>query len=262
MPLTTFQTEVLRVLAGGRSPESYVAGGTVINAASTAPRFSGDVDVFHDSAMTVARSVAADAQALASNDFTVTWQLRLEAFARALVQRGNDACKLEWTADSAFRFFPTEPDPTCGWRLHPLDAATNKILALVGRREPRDYVDAVYLHRTQLSLGALCWAAAGKDGGLTPAMIVELAARNTHYRQEEIDALYLAQPVDAVALKAQWLAALEEARDLVVRLPAAEVGCLYVDADGQVVTPTFGTDGLLAHFGCVGGAWPTRGRTG
>lgn len=256
MPLTTFQAEVLRVLAGGRSPESYVAGGTVINAAPTAPRFSGDVDVFHDAAATVARSVAADAQTLLANDFTVTWQLRLEAFARALVQRGDEACKLEWTADSAFRFFPTEADPSCGWRLHALDAATNKILALVGRREPRDYVDAVYLHRTHLSLGALCWAAAGKDAGLTPALIVELAARNTHYRQEEIDALYLAQPVDAVALKAEWLSALEDARELVARLPATEVGCLYLDANGRAVTPTSGTNGLLRHFGSLGGAWP------
>ncbi len=256
MPLTRFQIEVLRVLAGGRSPDSYVAGGTVINAAATAPRFSGDVDVFHDAAASVARSVAADAQTLFANGFTVTWQLRLEAFARALVQRDGEACKLEWTADSAFRFFPTEPDPTCGWRLHPLDAATNKILALVGRREPRDYVDAVYLHRTQLSFGALCWAAAGKDAGFTPAMLVELAARSTHYRQEEIDALYLATPVDALALKAQWLVALEQARELVTRLPAADVGCLYLDASGRAVTPGPEFAGLVRHFGCVGGAWP------
>ena len=170
--------------------------------------------------------------------------------------------QMDGRADAAFRFFPTEADPTCGWRLHPLDAATNKIFALVGRREPRDYIDAVYLHRTQLSFGALCWAAAGKDAGFTPALIVELAARSTHYRQEEIDALYLATPVDALALKAEWLVALERARELVARLPAADVGCLYLDASGRAVTPGLEMSRLARHFGTVAGAWPVVGGAG
>jgi hypothetical protein len=72
---------------------------------------------------------------------------------------------LEWVYDSAWRFYPVEPDPELGYRLHYFDAATNKLLALSGRAEPRDFVDALHLHRTYLSLGTLACAAAGKEGG-------------------------------------------------------------------------------------------------
>jgi hypothetical protein len=48
MPLTAFQSETLRLLAGRRSPESFLAGGTVLNAGSDSPRYSKDVDIFHD----------------------------------------------------------------------------------------------------------------------------------------------------------------------------------------------------------------------
>lgn len=44
--------------------------------------------------------------------------------------------KLEWVYDSAWRFYPVEPDPELGYRLHYFDAATNKLLALSGRAEP------------------------------------------------------------------------------------------------------------------------------
>ena len=47
MPLGRFQSEVLRTLAAQRSPDSYIAGGVAINRAG--PRFSGDIDIFHDS---------------------------------------------------------------------------------------------------------------------------------------------------------------------------------------------------------------------
>jgi hypothetical protein len=46
--------------------------------------------------------------------------------------------KLEWVADSDFRFFPTIRDETFGYIPHPVDLATNKVAAAYGRREPRD----------------------------------------------------------------------------------------------------------------------------
>jgi hypothetical protein len=46
MPLSKIQIEVLRLLASQRDPESYVAGATPLN--RDAPRYSGDIDVFHD----------------------------------------------------------------------------------------------------------------------------------------------------------------------------------------------------------------------
>ena len=46
MPLSRIQTEILRLLAAHRDPESYVAGAAPLN--RDAPRISDDIDVFHD----------------------------------------------------------------------------------------------------------------------------------------------------------------------------------------------------------------------
>jgi len=48
MPLSKIQTEVLRLLASHRDPESYVAGATPLNREGR--RYSEDIDVFHDRA--------------------------------------------------------------------------------------------------------------------------------------------------------------------------------------------------------------------
>jgi hypothetical protein len=46
VPLSRIQTDILRLLAVHRDPESYVARASPLN--RDAPRISGDIDVFHD----------------------------------------------------------------------------------------------------------------------------------------------------------------------------------------------------------------------
>ena len=46
MPISRLQSDILRVIAAQRDPESYVAGGVPIN--RTGPRYSADVDIFHE----------------------------------------------------------------------------------------------------------------------------------------------------------------------------------------------------------------------
>ena len=57
MPLSAFQQSILRLLAQNRSPESYV---TVLHQIPDSPRFSEDLDMFHDVEDSVARSAAFD----------------------------------------------------------------------------------------------------------------------------------------------------------------------------------------------------------
>ena len=57
------------------------------------------------------------------------------------VLRGKDSVLIQWARDNAFRFFPLLEDDLLGLTLHPLDLASNKLLALVGRLEPRDWID-------------------------------------------------------------------------------------------------------------------------
>ena len=64
MPLTGFQREVLALLARSRESEGYLAGGTALNLSPNSPRFSEDLDLFHDSIEAVAESFANDRAAL------------------------------------------------------------------------------------------------------------------------------------------------------------------------------------------------------
>ena len=48
MPVSELQGRVLREIAANRSPDSYLAGATVLHRADDSPRFSQDLDFFHD----------------------------------------------------------------------------------------------------------------------------------------------------------------------------------------------------------------------
>ena len=260
MPLGDFEKGVLRLLAVNRNPESYVAGATVFLRREDSHRQSRDVDVFHDTVQSLKQAAAKDAEVLQQNGYTLEWNETQEMLQRATVSKAGRSTKVEWAYDSAFRFFPVQPDTELGFVLHPLDGATNKVLALAGRGELRDYLDVLFLHRTVLGLGALVWAACGKDTGFTPQFLIEEAQRLTHYPAVRLNTLLLREPLDMVECKRQWLTAVAEATALFLKLPPEEVGCLYLNAQGQAVTPDPSAPEfpqLRRHFGCVRGAWPT-----
>jgi hypothetical protein len=92
---------------------------------------------------------------------------------------------IRWAHDSAYRFFPLVRHADLGLTLHPFDLATSKVLALVGRVEPRDFVDTLTCDREVQPLGYLAWAACGKDPGFSPTAILELAARSARYSEAD-----------------------------------------------------------------------------
>lgn len=69
MPLSKIQTDVLRLLASHRDPESYVAEATPLN--RVAPRYSSDIDVFHDREERVASAALDDAQTLEEEGYAI-----------------------------------------------------------------------------------------------------------------------------------------------------------------------------------------------
>jgi hypothetical protein len=259
MPLTPFQRGVALILAKHRNPESHVAGGAVINRGESGIRISDDLDIFHDLAASVAASAEADAMALRETGYSVEWTLRGEAMFRAEVSREEDRVRLDWTTDSAFRFFPVLPDEEFGYCLHPADLATNKVLALAGRLEIRDFLDILLIDRTYLSLGATIWAACGKDQGYTPSLLLDSTNRHSRFQQGDLMGENLTQPMDLRELKGQWLSARERSERLFEQLPAEELGCLYLDSENRPVTPdplSHDFPRLTRHFGSIRGAWP------
>jgi len=266
MALTELQRRVCRVLAASRieAGESYVAGGAALNELLRAPRISRDIDLFHDTEEALARTWAADRATLEREGLSVQPLRELRSYVEAQVGTPGDVVLVQWTRDSAYRFFPLVEQEELGLTLHPLDLATNKTLALVGRLEVRDWVDLIASAERIQPLGYLSWAACGKDPGFSPASLLEHAARSARYSTEEVAALAFegASP-DAGELSRRWRAALDEAREVVHALPAAEVGKCVLGADGELfsgdlaaLAAALGADRVRFHPGCIRGAWP------
>lgn len=261
MPLTELQRSVLALLARTRSPDSYLAGGAALHFSPNSVRYSDDLDFFHDSAERVATAFAEDEALLRNAGYEVDVELSQPGFIRAVVGRDDAFTRIDWAHDSAWRFMPPVREAEGGYLLHEVDLAVNKTLVLSGRDEPRDYVDILFIHERILRLAALCWAAVGKDPGLTPLSLLELLKRRGRVRPEEIARLHLAEPVDLVASKQVWLSALDEAEGFVRSRPADEVGCLYYSPDRErFVVPQpdvdLGSQGIVPHYGSPGGVLP------
>jgi hypothetical protein len=258
VPLTPYQEEVARLLSANRTFDSYLAGGAAIHLEPHTTRYSNDLDYFHDSVERVAEAFAQDERRLADAGHDVAIEMRLPGYIRTTVSRGRAATKVEWAHDSAWRFMPTIHNDIVGYTLHPTDLAINKLLALVGRDEPRDFLDILDLHARTLPLGALCWAAAGKDPGFTPLSLLEILRRRGKYHQEDFARLKLTGPVDLPALKARWLDALSDAEAFVRSRPPEEIGCLYYSRtlDRFVAPDAAGAVDAVPHYGRPGGVLP------
>jgi hypothetical protein len=258
MPLTAFQQEILGVLGEGRRDDRYLAGGAALHFAPQTARYSDDLDFFADAEDRVAAAFAADRARLEAAGCVVDVELSQPGLVRATVRRGSHATRVDWAHDSAWRFMPLERANDGTLRLHDMDLAINKVLALAGRDEPRDFVDILHVHRHVLPLGALVWAAVGKDPGFTPLSLLELLKRRGRPRPEDIARLQLAQPFDLISAKSEWLAALDEAERFVRSRPADEAGCLYYSPDERrFVMPDPGSPRrVVPHFGRPGGVLP------
>jgi hypothetical protein len=255
VPLSRIQIDVLRLLASRRDPESYVAGSTPLN--RDAPRYSGDIDIFHDREDRVARAAEADAAVLQAHGYTLQWERREPAIYTVLAERSPEATKLEWVVDSDFRFFPTMPDETFGYALHPVDLATNKAAAAYGRREPRDVVDLLTIHDRILPLGAVIWASAGKALGFTPEGIVNEIRRVARYTEADFRRIASDPPVDPVAVMARLREILDQAEAFIAKMPTDKVGVLFL-RDGRVTQPDPARlQNYQTHAGQRRGHWPS-----
>lgn len=258
MPLSPYQAELAKILAVNRSADSYLAGGAALHLAPGSLRFSNDLDFFNDSAERTAKAFSDDSALLIRSGHKLQIQLRIknDNFVRAVISKAGQSSKIEWAQDSAWRFIKTQKNAACGFLLHPLDLASNKLLALAGRDEARDLIDTLYIHQNVLPLGALCWAAVGKDPGFTPHSLLELIRRRGKLQSEDLRRLHLLTPVDHHLIKMQWLEAIEQAEQFIRKRPVHELGCLYYSRSKKIfVQPADDDDedDLLIHFGQTGG---------
>lgn len=265
MGTTKFQAEILKRLARLRidGGDTYIAGGLALNHALKAPRLSHDIDVFNDSEAAVAVAFARDVAMLREAGYHVVAKRDESYFKEATVSLGGESTDIQWARDSAYRFFPLVEDPLIGLTLHPFDLATNKLMALAGREEPRDLIDTITCHEKLQPFPLLAWAACGKDPGFNPAFLVEYLAR-VRYAQAEFDH-YVKTPerIDAAAVMRKWHEMIWAARETIPLLPAEEAGKCVANADGTLfrgsddeLRSALDAGKIVFHEGRIGGAWP------
>lgn len=207
MPLTDLQHRLLRILAQNRNPDSHI-------------------DLFSDRVEALANSVEADTRSLAGAGIAITWQARSDTFHRAVVSDNAETTRLDWAVDSDHRFFPTQRDARFGYALHPVDLATNKLLAAEGRNEVRD------------------------RGVPRPRAVTE-----AHLSQER-----LSRPISTSDLNGWIRRACDEATAWLQQVPAGFEFALFLNDRAEPGAPDFagtGGAGWRIHTGSRGGAWPS-----
>jgi hypothetical protein len=255
VPLTRIQIDVLALLASQRDPESYVAGGTPLNQHTT--RFSGDIDIFHDVDTRVRTAAENDAAILTSAGFEIEWLRKFDQIFTAKVNRNDEETRLEWVVDSDYRFFPTVPDATFGYVLHPVDFAMNKVMAAAGRKKLRDFIDLLTIDQTILPLGAVVWAAVEKSPGFSPDGLIAEIRRNSNFPRVDWNELETTEPLDPVEISGKIRAALKSAEEFVARMPSSKAGLLFLE-NGKVVQPDPSRlESYTTHAGQRRGHWPS-----
>lgn len=261
MPLSVLQQRVLSIIAKHRDPESFVAGGTVLNRQGV--RYSDDIGIFNDVLERVEQAALQDADALTAGGLSVAWLRRGAGFFSATVAGDTDKTKVEWVHDSDFRFFPIVRDEVFGYALHPVDLAVNKVAAAADRHVARDMIDLLTVHDRVLPLGAAALAAVGKAMGWTPeGMLAEIRRHLGSLSRDAFAQLATVQPVDASASVVRLRAIVAEAEAFVRKMPPGTEGVLFLREDLPVEPDPEHLDRYQRHCGQRRGHWPSSPEIG
>ena len=176
-------------------PESYVAGATVLN--REGPRFSRDIDIFHDREESVARLPTRTRPCSPIAASTCNGCGASPGLHVAVAERGGAKHEAGMGARQRLPVLSDRQGRTLRLSAAYLRPAANKALAAAGRREPRDVLDLLYIHERHVRLGAVIWAAVAKDPGYSPESLIAEIRRNARYRGDDYADLALTERVDA-----------------------------------------------------------------
>lgn len=164
--LTALQEELLQIFA--QTEESnlfYLTGGTALAAHYLKHRYSRDLDLFTKEEEVIGYMGDRIQNNLKAKSFQTKTIRKLKSFYEILVTKADLVCPVHLALDSPFRF--EEPKESLwGVRIDTLvDIATNKLLTLFARVEPRDFVDVFFLVKEVFSLNELIEKSKQKDSG-------------------------------------------------------------------------------------------------
>ncbi len=137
--LTELQERTWRILAAVPEADGFaLAGGSALILTGVVQRGSNDIDVFGAYPRSAIPFAEAAQRVLTDEGLNPTVERWGEGFVRMRVTDGADTTRVDIAIDA--RRHPTVADPT-GQVLNIRELAADKMLALVGRVAPRDYID-------------------------------------------------------------------------------------------------------------------------
>lgn len=164
--LTELQAQTLKVLFQIKeiSQNFYLTGGTALSAYYLQHRYSDDLDIFTHSVSieTIDRTVR---DGLATNGLRPECERQSSTFRRYKI---NDTLQLDLVHDVDFRV--GSPQLVDGIMIDSKkNIAVNKITAIYGRLDPKDYIDLFFLMRDgEFDITDLLTLAEKKDAGIEP----------------------------------------------------------------------------------------------
>jgi hypothetical protein len=182
--LSPLQLRVARVVAGlAEADEFALAGGGALIVRGETDRRTRDLDFFGLSPDAVDRLLPAAERALADDGLLVERLRVAPVFARLAIFSDGERTELDLGADA--RLFPPDPgDPAP--TLTSLELAVDKVLAIFGRAEARDFADLMALC-VRYPLARVFVLAREKDRGFEVKYFVEMLTRFQRLRREEFD---------------------------------------------------------------------------
>ena len=182
--LGPLQERVAEIVAGLHEAEGFaLAGGAALIARGDVRRQTPGLDFVGLTGEAVDRLAPSVRRALSAEGLRVGHAQVNPGFVRFIVSDGDERTEVVLAADA--RLFPAEPGriaPTLAGE----ELAVDKVLAVFGRAEGRDFVDLMALE-PRYGLDRLCKLAAEKDPDFEPVQRGELVVRFDRLRRDEFD---------------------------------------------------------------------------
>jgi Nucleotidyl transferase AbiEii toxin, Type IV TA system len=182
--LTPFQERIAAIISGLAEAEGFaLAGGGALIVRGDVDRGTRDLDFFGLTPESVNGLAPAVELALTAAKIGVTTLQSNQGFVRLMASQGNERCEIDLAADA--RLFPIDTRPTVP-TLTGEELAVDKVLAIFGRAEARDFVDFAAVE-PKYGFERLCELAAEKDRGFSAQVFGEMLYRFDRLQRREFE---------------------------------------------------------------------------
>jgi hypothetical protein len=181
--LSALQKEVAAIIASLEEAENFaLAGGAALIVRGEVDRRTRDLDFFGLDGDAVDRLVPIVERQLTDAGFGVRRIRSNPGFARLEIDRLGERTEVDLAADA--RLLPAEPGPNGLLLLSSEELAVDKVLAVFGRAEARDFLDLMAVE-AKFDLRHLFELAAEKDHGFSPAVFAQMTEQFRRLGRDE-----------------------------------------------------------------------------